>query len=490
MKKFLLPSILCSVILNAGVVSYKSGWNLKAANEDINLSATFKNNIDAVWQYIDNKWYVYLPNNQDLMNNLPNGIYKLDKVHQGYGYWIKANSDITVNTKSFNPNILDKIKDFDTMKTYLKGVKLYTIVFDDTHETFIIDTLNFDDNFIKENNYTLLHIDGDDIDKFKFIGVDKNRGIIVLRDYTIDDNNKDSRWMFLCLDKEIRNSLIEEFHNESLLPYTLKNGNYTILDTTSDMYQEVASRDSDLNLTNNSFIVLNNWNGSKESGVFSIDNLNNNIFKTNKKTYYVKLLAKIENGYVAIGMTDDETNDGFISSDEDTIKKIKLRMSTSESLAKNMKWLKNLSLLEGKVFYTIDGDSIRAIKFDNKKLKVKYIKISNISYPLEEVNFDNYNYYKTYDYNGSYIKIYDVDDDEKDEINRRVFSGSLENVTLDIYDITNTNVENTIDYLLKNFNGYQMTFTKGKMFCNLLYEECYFDLDGINEILKNLKSGN
>ena len=99
MKKLL--SLAAVVIgLNAYQIDIKSGWQLKGALEDINVTDVFnESEIISVWTYDgnNNKWKAYLPNmNIDLSNY--NNIEPLNIIHKGEGFWVSANSDLLVET--------------------------------------------------------------------------------------------------------------------------------------------------------------------------------------------------------------------------------------------------------------------------------------------------------------------------------------------------------------------------------------------------------
>ncbi|HDH41345.1 MAG TPA: hypothetical protein ENG12_02925 [Candidatus Altiarchaeales archaeon] len=77
-------------------IAITTGWNLISVPTvpvDTSIDAVLgdaKDKIDAVWTYdaVDDKWYVYHPNNPETSN--------LDTMTAGYGYWISATGDANI----------------------------------------------------------------------------------------------------------------------------------------------------------------------------------------------------------------------------------------------------------------------------------------------------------------------------------------------------------------------------------------------------------
>ena len=84
--------------LNAYQINLKKGWNLKGALTDIDVKDFNNPNITSIWAYDgQTPWRVYLPNNPNIMNNLPQGIQPLNIIPKGEGYWILAKNDTTID---------------------------------------------------------------------------------------------------------------------------------------------------------------------------------------------------------------------------------------------------------------------------------------------------------------------------------------------------------------------------------------------------------
>ena len=200
MKKLL--SLAAVVIgLNAYQIDIKSGWQLKGALEDINVTDVFnESEIISVWTYDgnNNKWKAYLPNmNIDLSNY--NNIEPLNVIHQGEGFWVNANSDLLVETGNVanandsnvsytgtitENNLVDTPTTFSLSDIANKTFKVF--VEDDFIEVTFnsngIANLTFDDDNYEiklENGIIKVYENNNLIDEYKKVKADNN-GIIVL----------------------------------------------------------------------------------------------------------------------------------------------------------------------------------------------------------------------------------------------------------------------------------------------------------------------
>ena len=135
MKKLL--SLAAVVIgLNAYQIDIKSGWQLKGALEDINVTDVFnKQEIVSVWTYNDetNTWRAYVPNMN--VNLDSHGIEPLNIIHQGEGFWVNASNNLVIET-----NISENIQNIDE-----------NVSNDEGNITTIIDTQN-EENTTNEYN--------------------------------------------------------------------------------------------------------------------------------------------------------------------------------------------------------------------------------------------------------------------------------------------------------------------------------------------------
>ena len=135
MKKLL--SLAAVVIgLNAYQIDIKSGWQLKGALEDINVTGVFnKQEIVSVWTYNDetNTWRAYVPNMN--VNLDSHGIEPLNIIHQGEGFWVNASNNLVIET-----NISENIQNIDE-----------NVSNDEENITTIIDTQN-EENTTNEYN--------------------------------------------------------------------------------------------------------------------------------------------------------------------------------------------------------------------------------------------------------------------------------------------------------------------------------------------------
>ena len=106
MKKILL--LVAMIIgLNAYQINIKSGWQLKGALEDINVTSVFnKPEIISVWTYDDenNKWRAYLPNTNIDLNKF--GIKPLNTINKGEGFWVNSIENININPVNYKNKLI------------------------------------------------------------------------------------------------------------------------------------------------------------------------------------------------------------------------------------------------------------------------------------------------------------------------------------------------------------------------------------------------
>jgi len=100
MKK--LFSIVTALAIGAGAytLNLNTGWQLKGALSDINVSELNNSNIISVWTYDSNiqKWRAYIPNSSIDLSKY--GIENLQKIEEGEGFWINAKSNVSINIAS------------------------------------------------------------------------------------------------------------------------------------------------------------------------------------------------------------------------------------------------------------------------------------------------------------------------------------------------------------------------------------------------------
>jgi len=93
--------------LNAYQINIKSGWQLKGALEDINVTSVFnKPEIISVWTYDDenNKWRAYLPNTNIDLNKF--GIKPLNTINKGEGFWVNSIENININPVNYKNKLI------------------------------------------------------------------------------------------------------------------------------------------------------------------------------------------------------------------------------------------------------------------------------------------------------------------------------------------------------------------------------------------------
>jgi len=101
MKK--LFSFVAAMAISAGAytLNLHSGWQLKGALSDINVSKFNNSNIISVWTYNSNnqKWKAYLPNSS--INLSQYGIENLQEIKEGEGFWINASSATSFEVSNY-----------------------------------------------------------------------------------------------------------------------------------------------------------------------------------------------------------------------------------------------------------------------------------------------------------------------------------------------------------------------------------------------------
>jgi len=210
-KNLIALSVGCAMALtlSARVVSLQKGWNLMGALSDINVTAYFNNtDVLSVWTYKNGDWKVYLPNNTNLMTNLPDGISRLDTIIKEKGYWILTDSAITINLPDVQNGggsgggggnctrttreLLSPLSDFALSNVAGKTFTLYSGYSSD-YSSNLGYTLRFDSQgvanvtteynnltFKYENNAVNVYDDaGKKVNSFKIVASDSN-GIIVV----------------------------------------------------------------------------------------------------------------------------------------------------------------------------------------------------------------------------------------------------------------------------------------------------------------------
>ncbi len=144
------------------------GWQTLSALSDINMTMFDDKHIASLWCY-HNGWYTYLPNNDSLMQNLPQNIKKLQEIKKGDGFWVNAlesglldikDSDTSTFSGDYDLNNLST-KDFTLSDIADKSFIIYDDV-NDSIESFI---LSFDSNGVgtvnmPDGTYTLKYNNG------------------------------------------------------------------------------------------------------------------------------------------------------------------------------------------------------------------------------------------------------------------------------------------------------------------------------------------
>ena len=290
--------------LNAYQINLKKGWNLKGALTDINVKEFNNSDIISIWAY-DGKtpWKVYLPNNPNIMNNLPQKIQPLNIIHKGEGYWVLSKNNIAIdvgnesasqqsqsqtqNCQVIDPttgNISSANSVFDkylvtpsnielsdiagkNIILYVNGNKINTtmnsngiahIVFPNGKEQ-VAKLENGAINIYQDNNYMF---------SFKKIAIDKNGIVLVAYDKN-DINNIEHTWIETWLFTEPTPKDIT-----SKLPYTAWRAN------TSSWYRKIES-----NLTATDYYYDTDSNSYKPGNQYQLRNEDNKLIRETNLTY-------------------------------------------------------------------------------------------------------------------------------------------------------------------------------------------------------------
>lgn len=90
--------ILCSCFLYGQSINVENKWQLKGAMEDINLTVFSNSCADIIWSFDSdlNSWGIYLTNSSKY--SVPTDMRLIDKINPGDGFWVKGDSNCSVNT--------------------------------------------------------------------------------------------------------------------------------------------------------------------------------------------------------------------------------------------------------------------------------------------------------------------------------------------------------------------------------------------------------
>lgn len=89
--------VVCSV--NAQTIDVTDTWQLKGATENITSMDGFNNKcVDSVWTYdsANEKWNLHVANGESY--NIPTTVSTLSSISSSEGFWIKGNSNCSVDT--------------------------------------------------------------------------------------------------------------------------------------------------------------------------------------------------------------------------------------------------------------------------------------------------------------------------------------------------------------------------------------------------------
>ena len=221
-------------------------------------------------------------------------------------------------------------------------------------------------------------------------------------------------------------------------------------------------------------------------------------------TSYEKFSLKVYlNKYSLVSIHDDESSvDHLLKTD---IKNnlvflwdesgISIVSSSKEAIENYVNNLKNEfpreeidpKTLKGKYLYGLGDDKFEwyALKLDDEK-----ITMYNMDDIFELDDEDNYKYPWTYNIeylDNNKIKIYENEDEET----CKVYKYDLSNKNIDVYLLGSALDSNRVfPQKWINFGIDSLKFTKGNAYCNLAWNECWFDADAIKEMNSNMLNVN
>ena len=148
MKRVAALSLVAASLL-AYQIHVQSGWQMKAALEDLNASVFDGTPAQVLWSYDDttNRWQVYVPNNPYI--TIPNSIDKLQTIPKERGYWVLSaqyfsfNTDIPRYLSAFNRyvDIPQKLEKSDVAQK-----SFYIPKNDPIAQKAYYENINFDEN--------------------------------------------------------------------------------------------------------------------------------------------------------------------------------------------------------------------------------------------------------------------------------------------------------------------------------------------------------
>lgn len=378
MKKLLFILGGLTISINAYILNLQSGWQLKGALEDINISSFKKDGIVSVWTYdLKNaKWKAYFPYLSIDLNKY--GIENLNNINKEEGFWVKSSKNLSI----------------DISKSWMK-----------------VDELNG-----------------------TFYGVN-------------------------CL-PDVQVCLLD-----GIVKVDIANGN--ILDAkTGEIWDNIAKLDD---------FTLFDKDIDEEKGYYDkFLKVNNHIeiYKSeNKNGEYQK------DDYILFSSLTEAQN--YLDN-----------MNTGKGVIK----VTNFNEIKGKVFYELDISdedkiSVDAFRINNEKNASKYYMdyngVDELKTDLSDSAFDYYVNIK-FDENGTFS--YYNKDENKWESNN-LYKISLIGKTYTIDQLASEYMWNKEDLKTYfNFNHLPTTFhfTKGNMYCRMLWWECWFDKDAMDDLISQI----
>ncbi|MEA1972865.1 MAG: hypothetical protein U9N34_06190 [Candidatus Cloacimonadota bacterium] len=158
---------LCSSVYGQSI-SVTDGWQLSGATEDITDLTKFDSSgcVDFVWKYNGSvspaQWNLHIANGQDY--NYSGST--ISSITSGEGFWIKGNSNCTVDTTQSSSQSNSTLKtitynELDNKTFIFNDTETLTLAFDETSHTVIIDGI--DNNTMWSIHDTNMDSNGDSI---------------------------------------------------------------------------------------------------------------------------------------------------------------------------------------------------------------------------------------------------------------------------------------------------------------------------------------
>jgi len=503
MHKLLISvSLITSSLIATDNFNLHTGWNNIGSSNKIDITKTFNNpNIKVVWKY-DNttkKWLAYSPD-ETLQNKIQTlGFSKLDITKENEAFWILTAKDINVNNE-INTTSLLAGKSFYLVHKYVGDPDLekygwvmdYNVSFNDDASSIFIhqlddspDSEDVSDTTQPTTSLKIINVFNDVIETFD---TEDNQTRYLV------SNETDAKNLATLLNvketKKYNNLYGKTIYGTGLADNQLEYILYGWATYSSD--DKLVGYDAEENHSFNVNYELLEDDTISKTEWESDDVEYCKIVDVDLKKAYI--IESCDNNLSNLG-TDETIGYIFLNKDK------ALSFIEKENSDIPPKIQINPTSLRGNMLYHISGivddnrifiNGFKLNTDDNNLTKYHSNSWSFNTDMQEESNGDcNYSYNvsynddKTIDING-YFKCGDYDY-AKENFSSKVYQYNLGGYTLPLNVIATNDGEKVIknNYPTKDLK--HILFTKGKLYCTLLWTNCWMDEDAVKEVINYLK---